>query len=57
MRHMHVIAKSITPTAPKFKIAPEESWLEDYILLGSGNFQRWTAKLPGYMLNLNTLVD
>ena len=34
-------------TPPKFNIAPEKFWLEDYILLGFGNFS-WENSLLNF---------
>ena len=33
-------------TLPKFNIAPEKWWLEDYFPFGMVYFQGWTVKLP-----------
>ena len=38
-------------TLPKFNIAPEKWWLEDYFLLGWYIFRGY-VKLPGGMLSL-----
>ena len=46
-------------TLPKFNIAPEKRWLEDYFPFGMVHFQGRTVKLPGciyVILSLCTVV-